>query len=613
MTKKRIILFSILFCFFLLFILSVAGVLPNRLLKETKEVPLQVVEGKSYAELQEEGEGRVTQYVGDFCFPSYDASGKETFVLRGKEAVLIDDKVYKIKKPEVRIKGSAINTGTQEAQDIVINSRLGEMDKQSNIGNLYRKVVIKLDENTTVKTDSLKYVPGEKKAYTEDKVTVRGDRMLVRGEGMIAEMDSGRVWIERNVVAELEGAESNIFMVSLGQDNKKETKPRKTYIRCNGKLVFEKEPNMATFHKAVRARRGTSTLASDKLVLVFGKGGNKPKLIIAEGNVLASDGSKLAKGKSLFWDAVTDATTLEDEPTAEFFEEKTSIIAPKMIFYQTEDRVDAPRGGQLTTRGLKADDSQRGAFGGWGNVTIIWKGKMNFQKAQQKAFFEEDVQLSRKDFKMNSQNLEVGFQGEDLKAKDLKATGNVYILEKSENLLREAYGQEATWDLVTNFIEIPGQGTLFMQGGEEEPKEEGKVNVSWDKKMTMDDTQKKITFYEKVRAIKGMQKVNCNQLNVFMGEGNKVNHVVALGDVLFTDTKEGGIEGIGDTMEWDWEKDTMILSGTPTAEVRRKKNRTFAKKIYYDTNSQRISWRERPHWQIPLEGKDSSRSFSLTP
>ncbi|MFQ5956828.1 MAG: LPS export ABC transporter periplasmic protein LptC [Candidatus Brocadiales bacterium] len=614
MSKKRIVLFSVLGCFLLSGVLSIVGVIPNKFAVIRKKETAKAYRGKSYTELQQGAreESQVNQYISDFYLPSYDESGKEIFTLRGKEAVLVNDQVYNIDRPEIRLKGTTEDTGASEPQDIVITSRKGEMDKVSNIGVLTKNVVVRLGDNTTLKTKHLTYYPDRKRAHTDSPVVVQGERMNIEGEGMEAELFSGRMWIERSVVAEIKDTESNLFVVSFGESGEKENKPERVYIRCSGKMVFEKEPNMVTFHDNVKVRKGNSTMTSDKMVIIFGDNSGKPKMIVAEGNVTASEGKKVAKGDSLFWDAVTDATTLKGTPNAAFFEEKTSIVSPKIVFHQKDDKVNAPKGGQLTTKGFEDEGSGDGMLGS-GNVTIAWKGGMSFEKSEGQAVFEKDVQLSRKDFKINSQELIVGFnQGEELKVKNLVAKGGAYMVEKKGANLREVYGNEAHWDMNTGRIEVLGEGTLYIQG-KEGSRDASLTNISWTKKMVRDERNKKISFFENVLALKGRQQVECNRLNAFINETNEVRRVVALGDVVYSDTKEGGIEGIGDILEWDWKLNKMILSGTPTAEVRRKKARTFAKRVYYDPKTQRLSWKEKPHWQIPLEGRDAGKTLPITP
>lgn len=633
MSKKRIILFAVLGCLLLSAVLSLFGVIPNKYTVTHKVESKDPYRGKSYTELQETaGEGtQVSQYIRDFNLPRYDETGKEVFTIVGKEAFLVNDSVYKINRPEIHLKGSAMDFGSSdedeeeeteasaedtddsEAQDMVITAKKGEMDRLSNKGVLTGNVVVRLGNNTTLKTEYLIYYPDEKKAITDHPVAIQSEKMNVTGVGMEAEMGSGRMWIEKSVVAEIKGSQSGAFMVSFGKGEKeKKEAPKRIYIRCNGKMVFEKEPNMVTFHDNVRVRKGDSTMTSDKLIIIFGKDADKPKMIVGEGNVTASDGVKVAKGDFLVWDAVTDATTLKGTPTASFFEKKMSIISPKLLFYQAEDKVIAPKGGQLITKGFDDKDDKDGMLGS-GSVTITWKGRMNFEKAKRRAVFEDDVHLTRRDFKLNSEKLIIGFdQEEGRKVSSMRATGGVYIVEKNEDNLREVYGEEAVWEKDTGVIEVLGEGTLYIQG-KGGAGNKGMTNISWGRKMVRDEANKKISFFENVLALKGNEQVECNQLNAFLGEdGSKVRRVVALGDVVYNDTKEDGIEGLGDVLEWDWKQSKMILSGTPTAEIRRHGVKTFAKRVYYDPKSQRLSWREKPHWQIPLGGRDAGVNVPIT-
>lgn len=611
MSKKRIVLFSILGCMLISMILSVVGVIPNRFAVLRDSEVGESYRERPYTSLLETSQGgaQVSQRISNFYLPSYNESGEETFTLLGREAVLVNDRVYKITRPEIHLKPDAKDMDVPETQEIVITAKRGKMDRLSNIGILTKDVVVRLGGGTTLKTERLVYYTEQRRATTDSPVTIQGERMNVKGVGMEAELLSGRMWIESSVVAEVKGARSNLFVVSMSGGDTEEDRPRRVYIHCKGKMVFEKEPNMVTFHEDVRVRRGGSTMRSDKLVIIFDKDNDKPKMIVAEGDVTATDGKKVAKGDSLFWDAVTDATTLEGIPNATFFEEKISLVAPKIVFRQKEDRVDALKGGQLVTKGFEDEAPEDGMLGS-GNVTITWKDRMRFEKGKGNASFEKDVLLSRKDFKMNSQRLVVGFR-QGLKVKTLVATGGTYMVEKRGGILREVYGDEARWDIDTGLIEILGEGTLYIQG--KEGDEEGLTNISWTRKMVRDEKNKKISFFENVLALKGQHQVECNKLNAFINEKNEVHRIVALGDVVYSDTKEGGIEGIGDMLEWDWRQNKMILSGTPTAEVRRRQARTFAKRVYYDPETQRLSWREKPRWQIPLQGRDVGKTIPLTP
>lgn len=228
---------------------------------------------------------------------------------------------------------------------------------------------------------------------------------------------------------------------------------------------------------------------------------------------------------------------------------------------------------------------------------------MTFQKDLQQATFEKDVQLVRKDYTIYAQKMVMHFEGEEAKIKTMEASGGVYIVERSKGLLREANGQEGYWDFEKDVSELKGKGDLYLETEPGQPREEG-VKINWDQKMMVQDNKKKITFHENVRTVKGPQKVDSNQLNTFLGENGKLERAVALGDVFFVDNREGGIESIGDTMEWDYQSNNVVVTGEPTAEVRKKNERTFAKRIYYDLKTQEVVWKERPHFEIPVAGKD---------
>jgi lipopolysaccharide transport protein LptA len=620
MSKFRIILFSLLGCLLIVMAVSMAGILPNRFFKwhEERQPSVDLAERDLFTE-----EGPTVDHViNNFYFPHYDAEGKEVFILKGKSAMLINNKVYKIERPEVYLKrgfrreppageaepaetvsSSSKTEGESNAsQGVVITAKKGEINKDTKEALFTGGVQVVLGPGTTLKTDFFHYNPVENKAKTDRPVVLQGERMKIRGEGLEAELSTGRIWIEKEVVAELEGVKSGLLFAP-GSDSaasaKTPSEDVKTVIRCDDKLVFEQETNMLTFHKRVKARKGGSTLMANKLVLVFDESARRAKMVIAEGNVLASGGSRVAKGSSLFWDAITDATSLEGTPSAEFFEERFTLIGPKIIFSQGGQKADTPRGGRLSTKGTQKTKEEKKAGQDWGSVNITWKGKMTFQKDQGQATFEDDVELVRKESTLYCQRMVIKFERETMGVKTMDATGGVSVVEKKGELLREASGQEGYWDFEKDVAEIRGEGTLFIQS--EPGEEKGGLKVDWGQKMVVLDNKKKIAFYENVRAVKGPQKINSNQLYTFLGEASKLEKAVAIGDVLFVDSRDGGIEAIGDIMEWDGQSDKVVITGEPTAEVRRKQTRTFAKRVYYDLKTQQVGWKERPHWEIPME------------
>ena len=108
----------------------------------------------------------------------------------------------------------------------------------------------------------------------------------------------------------------------------------KTFIRSSGQLIFDRntDTNIMTFNDNVEVKKGSSTVFSDKLVVYLDPETRQTKQAIASGNVLASQGTKIAKGSFLTWDVNTQSAILEDTHKAEFVKDDLNIDALKMIF-----------------------------------------------------------------------------------------------------------------------------------------------------------------------------------------------------------------------------------------------------------------------------------------
>ena len=83
-----------------------------------------------------------------------------------------------------------------------------------------------------------------------------------------------------------------------GETGTKETSLKKTFIRSSGQLMFDRnaDTNIMTFNDNVEVRKGISTVFSDKLVVYLDPETRQTKQAIASGNVLVSQGTKIAKG-----------------------------------------------------------------------------------------------------------------------------------------------------------------------------------------------------------------------------------------------------------------------------------------------------------------------------
>ena len=188
--------------------------------------------------------------------------------------------------------------------------------------------------------------------------------------------------------------------------------------------------------------------------------------VIASGNVLASDGKKNAKGETLTWDSEKEIAILEDDPIAEFFDDKISITASKIMFSKVHGRMDVPVAGQLTTvvnlKSKKQDEentndktkilfasSDKKAI--YDTITINWKGRMSFEQNTNLAIFEDDVIVTKEGTKLYSERLEIRFDNENDSLEEMEATKDVYLIEKRDDSFREARGDKIIWASTNNY------------------------------------------------------------------------------------------------------------------------------------------------------------------
>ena len=428
---------------------------------------------------------------------------------------------------------------------------------------------------------------------------------------------------------------------------KKEKVAEDIFIRSSGELFFDNAKKIIMFFDNVRVSKGESTIFSDKLVILFDSRMENVSEVTASGNVLASDGTKTAKGESLTWSSEKQAATLEDEPVAEYFDSKVSISASKIVFFKNQNKVDVPVEGQLVTKvkvkgkeGNEQDDNKEANMvfesdredPTYETITVSWKGRMLFLQDEGLAVFEEDVLASKEGVRLYSDKLVVSLDKEKGIMKKLEATKDVHLIQKRDNSFSEARGAHLIWTAPGNHIELFGDPLASVKDGERHlsaqkiffsedendllaegrgsllvkshTKKEGKtefIDINWTENMVYSDKDKIANFYGNVITVKGAQKLDCDRLDVLFHDKEKVKKITALGNVYIvtsgSDTMEG-TEGIGTLLVWDLPEGLAVLTGNPLAELRRSDTRTFSDRVYFDTNTQRVHWEGKPHWQI---------------
>ncbi|MBM4064547.1 MAG: LPS export ABC transporter periplasmic protein LptC [Planctomycetes bacterium] len=655
MTKRRYILIGIPATCILAIIVSLVISQPRKYTKNQKENPT----AKESPQIPAEAHGisnkdSITQTVRNLSVPNYDEKGKEVLVMRGKNTFLLSNNIYKIIEPEIEVLDSAnTESGTQS---VLITSDSGEMDNTSNEGYLSDNVVVHLDPETQLNTDYLRYLPEKKYVYTDDPVTINGKGVKIVGQGCEIDLINKKMWIKKDAEMEMDGIKNDLFFLSKdsasqndaqtssedtihpGETGTTEIPLEKTFIRSSGQLIFDRntDTNIMTFNDNVEVRKGRSTVFSDKLVVYLDPETRQTKQAIASGNVLASQGTKIAKGSFLTWDVNTQSAILEDTRKAEFVKDDLNIDALKMIFYKDANKIDVPSSGNLNAKIKgKADKKKTPAAKEKteNNISVKWEGKMNFQEETREASFEKGIEVKREESTLLCDNLNVTFNDHDYSLQTLNATEKIHIIDKRGNLFSEAVGDHATWDAKNKVTTLRGQpfailregnkrqilsprvlfyedgksvlcegnGSLYEKGDETLSKEddgESDIKVNWSKKMLYNDELKKASFYGEAEVTQGGQKLNADQIDTYLNNNKKINKIIATGNVYFYSKGLEGSEGLGSLLTWDLIQNIALLTGSPKAELRKEGSRTFSEKVYFDMAGKRVTWEGRPHWQL---------------
>ena len=648
--RRRLVYLGIIIICLLILALSISGLFRYTSYIKREENPMlkEIIDEDSKRKqrlTQVPDTKDITQEIYGLYLPSYDENGREVSVIRGAYTVFLDSTIYRITKPEIEFistnKNGSENNNNQP-RDVVITSDFGEIDKTTNKGFLYGNVITRLGEKLKLYTVDLKYLPDKKIINSDGSVTVKGEQMKITGTGFEISLSDSKASIKNDPEMEIESDRDDLFLFSdkgtVANRNIAET----IFIRASGELVFENKNKLATFHDNVRISKGKSTIFADKLSVPFDSELESFKKVIASGNVLASDGARNAKGEKLTWDSEKEIAILEDDPVAEFFDDRVSITASRIEFSKTHGRMDVPVSGQLTTivnlKSEKKDaiketkiifaSSDKGTT--YENITINWKGKMSFHQNTNQAIFEDDVVVNKGKTTLYCGKLLVTFDDENDTLEQMEATKNIHLIERKDDSFREARGEKLVWTSTKNYIELFGSPMASVSDGDKQisaPKiifseaenkvfAEGKGNllakshsekedkvfefieIDWNKEMIYNGSNQMANFYEMVKVNKGEEKLDCDRLDVFFNDKDRIRKITAFGNVYIASPDLDNTEGLGTLLVWDLTEGLAVLTGNPLAELRRSGARTFSEKIYFDINSKRVHWEGKPHWKI---------------
>jgi lipopolysaccharide transport protein LptA/LPS export ABC transporter protein LptC len=589
----------------------------------------------------------VSQEIYGLYLPSYDENGKAVSVIRGAYTIFLNNKTYKITKPEIEFAGDDNkDDNNSQTKNIIITADTGEMENTTKSGVVYGNVISRLGEDLEIHTEDFTYSSENNTVNTDGPATVLGKQMKVTGVGLEISLSEAKAVMKNDPEMEVTNNKDELFLFSGNETVTNRNTAELIFIRASGELVFEHKKKLATFYDNVRISRGKSTVFSDKLTIPFDSELKSLKQVIASGNVLASDGEKNAKGETLTWDSEREIAILEDDPVAEFFDDKITITAPTIMFSKVHGKMDVPVAGRLITlvnlkskKQDKKDTNEKTKVifkppdkkAVYDTITIDWKGRMSFDQNTNLAIFEDDVVVTKEDTKLYCERLEILFDKENNSLEELEATKDVYLIEKKDGEIREARGDKLIWATTRDYTELYGNNPLatvidedkqisapkitfsetedkmFAEGkgnltaktsSEEDGKDAEDLLINWDKEMIYNGRDQVANFYEMIKVTKGKNKLDCDRLDVFFDDQDEIEKATAFGNVYFNSPDSDNTEGLGTLLEWDLIKDVAVLTGNPTAELRRSGQRTFSKKIYFDINTRRVHWEGKPHWKI---------------
>ena len=589
----------------------------------------------------------VSQEIYGLYLPSYDENGKAVSVIRGAYTIFLNNKTYKITKPEIEFAGDDNkDDNNSQTKNIIITADTGEMENATKSGVVYGNVISRLGEDLEIHTEDFTYSSENNTVNTDGPATVLGKQMKVTGIGLEISLSEAKAVMKNDPEMEVTNNKDELFLFSGNETVTNRNTAELIFIRASGELVFEHKKKLATFYDNVRISRGKSTVFSDKLTIPFDSELKSLKQVIASGNVLASDGEKNAKGETLTWDSEREIAILEDDPVAEFFDDKITITAPTIMFSKVHGKMDVPVAGRLITlvnlkskKQDKKDTNEKTKVifkppdkkAVYDTITIDWKGRMTFDQNTNLAIFEDDVVVTKEDTKLYCERLEILFDKENNSLEELEATKDVYLIEKKDGEIREARGDKLIWATTRDYTELYGNNPLatvidedkqisapkitfsetedkmFAEGkgnltaktsSEEDGKDAEDLLINWDKEMIYNGRDQVANFYEMIIVTKGKNKLDCDRLDVFFDDQDEIEKATAFGNVYFNSPDSDNTEGLGTLLEWDLIKDVAVLTGNPTAELRRSGQRTFSKKIYFDINTRRVHWEGKPHWKI---------------
>lgn len=577
MSRKRLFLFAVVVACAAVLVYAVAQ-------PRSRSGPR---EGWEHKEFGQEAQG--------VSLKGFSDSGDLEWVARGERAVMKKTNLYQFFKLSLEIP-AGLNPSTGQPRVLRLTSETGDIHQSKRRAVLREKVVLRVDQNTTMHTPSLEYRSSQNLMRTEKPVTIVGKGIQIDGTGLVVEIVMERATILRDIVVRLSNIGDDMLGTSTGKATTATPTSVDAQIRCTGKLVMLRETSCASFHEDVEVLRGPLKLSADEMLVFFDGDTKQVRSVVASGNVTIKDKRGTASGAKLAWDAASQIATLFGDPKVSIVMKHMTVSADRAIYYQKESEVVTEGGGYLVYQrpppvlSGEKDLTSRGKPETVRPIEVVWKGQLVFRAKTDTATFFDQVQITRDGSSLRCNELEVQLETGAEQAKKIEARKDVkikqgsrvasgsrliYVCDKDEaTLVGEPYAQVRQEDLRIQAgslrlaqaeqklsAEGPGRLTQIPRDG----KPEAGLTVTWHNGMVLLGKEKKAVFTGNVVARREDSEISGDTLTVGFGKKNELQKLVAKGNTKIQAPER---EGRGSSFEWDMQQGTIDLAGEPMATLR---------------------------------------------
>jgi len=627
MSRRRIVLIAI--------IVTCIGIILTGLLGIWREPPK--IKPRRIAEKTKPPGKKTGLSVPEFIIknlshPEYDKDGNKIYQLTSEEAREIGGTRLEIKQPVIEIVDVKSRRGA-EPHTMIIRAKKGKWDKTSKDAKLDQEVVIEIDEHNQIRTESLSWVPSQRKITTDKPLEFKGEQLSISGVGLIADMGTEEARIKDKVRVEIHstGGFTLFGKEEKASAEKKDGEP--IVITCKGELLFERLPRRATFFDGVHVVKGTSSLDADKLEVVFTESGDSAERVTAIGNVKFEDEQASGSADKMLWRAEEDTVELTSATEAKIRQGRNELTAQRIILSHKEESMSALGAGKITAFSKMALSKDKGPSKER-KITVTWKRDMMYSGNE--AIFRGNVKLVQEGgMELTADRLCAQFDDSRSKIQHVQAKGNV-VLKDGRRL---ANGKIMEWDVESGagmlegdpnaqvrdgdnlivaqklrfvepsqhlIVEGPGYLVAERKGKDGAPSET--FNVSWKQKMTYESKAHQATFLKDVEAERPGQKIRAQMLYVLFDDANKnLLKIVAKRDVIVEEEKR---MGTGSELVYDARTKEILLSGgkEPARFTEEGQREIAAKKIYVQQDTEEIRTEGGGHLVFVAregEGKDA--------